>query len=143
MPKAKDGDGKMILALRLADLDRRDPKEVAGVAPKLDLTKPLRIRIDGREVVAVAFRCTLLDAAKCCDILRGLDRGMGDEETGVYLFRRSWSRVPTGTVLTRQDADGRLEVVPEAFSGNGELRVLDDARSVPPPAPRRVSFGGK
>ncbi len=138
--EARHGEGRR-LALNIYDLtDRCDPIIQQKVGPLLDLKHPLRMDFDrkeGEDEVGVAFSCDLLKAATICDLLRSHDREAGDRPIRLYLFRKVWSRVPSGTVLTVLE-DGKPRLDPRTFA---EARVELEAAPVVAPPPRRFTFG--
>ena len=105
---------KYRLALSLEDVDRMVPEMRARLLHgKLDLTL---IRVGPKSnVPAVAFSCDLLTAATICDIIRSEDRKAGDSPTGVWVLRKSWSRVSGNAVLTLV-TDAGIKLNPDAFS---------------------------
>lgn len=96
MPKLNEDQHR--IAINLRDLDRADSALRALVA---QLIKPAPIRIDPNDLdeVAVAFACRPLQAATVCDLVREHDRRVGDAPTRVYLFRKTWSKLPSHEAL--------------------------------------------
>lgn len=130
-----------LLAINLCDVERmpaivREAVFGAGNNCKLDLTDAIRIDPSRADEVAVAFRCDLLTAALCCDVIRGHDRDAGDPSTRVYVFRKAWSKLPSAAMLT-QMAGGKVQLHPSVFGGQQRT-------ATPPPAPaRRIRLGNQ
>ena len=118
------------LAINLYDLDRLDPTLRAklfswsGGKPRLDMGHPLRTTWDrvngGTEEVALIFACPLLEAALICDAVRMQDRAVGDFPSRLYVKRKTWTRLPSHSVLTVM-RDGRAILNPQVFApGSGD-----------------------
>jgi hypothetical protein len=110
------------LAIALDDLDRIHPSIKGGLLGagycKVDLGNIFRVgegRVKGGRAM-VAFRCSLLEAATICDIVRSHDRKVGDPETFVYMKRgEEWCQV-FGTKTLTVVADGKVALNPEVFT---------------------------
>lgn len=130
------------LAINLYDLDRLLPfvRETL-LGGKLDL-KGGAIWVDRSrpDETAVAFACSLETAGAICDVIRSHDREAGDYPTRVYVFRRSWTKLPTDAVLTVM-ADGKCLTNPAVFGYNGLPRIDSPALAERLTVGRRI--GGK
>lgn len=98
------GERRERLAVAIADIDRM-PADVRKklLKDKLDLENVIRHagQLRQEEVPSVMFTCSLLTAAKICDIMRSNDRAVKDEPTRVYLKKElTWARVPLDKSLT-------------------------------------------
>jgi hypothetical protein len=108
------------LAVSLKDLNRMVPEVRRKMTEgKLDLTEIVRVG-EKENTPALAFSCDLLTAATICDIIRSEDRRVGDTPTGVWIFRRAWTRVGGGILLTIM-VDGEVRLNPEVFSVEVEV----------------------
>lgn len=83
--------------------------------------------------VGVLFTCPLLAAACIGDTIRNHDRNAGDGPTRVYIFRKTWTKVTSATVLSVVDKGGKVRLNPELFSPEKVALA-----PLSPPKPRRV-----
>lgn len=125
------------LAINLFDLDRLPQVVLASaVTPHVSTDKDDLVVMDKSRLdeVAVVFTCPVLQAASICDVLRSHDRDAGDAPTRVYVFRKTWSKVPGDKALSVV-RDGEVQLNPAVF------RVERIPVPSTPPPTKRVMLG--
>ena len=112
------------LAFELACIDRipADLSLKLGLANKLDFTETIAATGSHGPAPAVVFKCSLLEAAVVCDLVRSYDRRMRNPISGVFVSRNGgvWVRIQNWMQLTLKEPDpdsGKERVVlnPRAF----------------------------
>ena len=121
------------LAINIFDIDRLDPTIRHNLLKgKLatDRTAVLRLDKEHLHETALPFTCGLLTAGAICDIIRGIDRRMGDSPTRVYVFKGlNWTKVPFNKLLTVVK-DSQAVLNPAIFPPTKSDVVSPDVRTV-------------
>lgn len=140
MPKLSDfkKPAEACLGLWLDDVAGlgADLRIMLRLAERLDLRAPARVGSKATDVV-VPFRCPLLEAAVCVDVLQSEQRQVGLPEARVYLLPPGgqWRRVSARVMTTA----GGKELNPEVFGA----RAVDSSDIQPPSfVPVRFGQGG-
>lgn len=94
-------DHKVRLAINLADLtDKVNEKLRRDVINLINVDEPFYTVPGEIEDVAVGFNCSLLGSASVIDAVRSHDRKVKDRPTRAYIFRESWTKLPSDAVLS-------------------------------------------
>ena len=136
MPKIDDvdEDGRSpMAALSLRDLKRvSSDLRIKLLSGRLDLSGTATD--DRGEDMLVVLKCHSLVASAVCDVLRGLDRKVGDRPIGAYVFGGRWRRLRDDEDLVSL-VSGRLVISGNASNGPRQVPVVISA-----PKLRRVEL---
>ncbi len=123
------------VAINVFDLDNVDPAlRKSLLSGNLILSDTIWVDRNRTDEVGIVFRCPVTEAAKICDIIRGLDRKAGRTPTRTYLRRsRTWSKIPHNVPLSITDVKtGEVFLSPRLF----RIEVVGDA-----PEAQRIEGG--
>lgn len=123
------------LALNLWDLQHLHPTVQSLLAGRFDRRQEALVWVDRSRTdeTAVPILGPLLDAACLVDVVRAEAIKGGGDPIRAYIYRKTWTRLPAGAVLTQVE-NGQPVLCPEWFPG-----VVECAPYAPPP-PKAVTF---